>query len=136
MSGLSSANDGKAFKVILDALNHAGRFGYNITAHLYKFEEYGIPQARHRYIMIGIRGDLGLTFKVPKPSGILKSCSEALANIPPTAANQERTSQSKTVTQRLALIPEGMNVWQAEEAGLLPPELCLNVKGARHFPST
>lgn len=24
-----------------------------------------------------------------------------------------------------------MNVWQAEEAGLLPPELCLNVKGAR-----
>ena len=59
--------------------------------------------------MIGIRGDLGLTFKVPKPSGILKSCSEALANIPPTAANQERTSQSKTVTQRLALIPEGMN---------------------------
>ncbi len=131
VSGLSSANDGKAFKVILDALNHAGRFGYNITAHLYKFEEYGIPQARHRYIMIGIRGDLGLTFKVPKPSGILKSCSEALANIPPTAANQERTSQSKTVTQRLALIPEGMNVWQAEEAGLLPPELCLNVKGAR-----
>ena len=66
MSGLSSANDGKAFKVILDALNHAGKFGYNITAHLYKFEEYGIPQARHRYIMIGIRGDLGLTFKVPK----------------------------------------------------------------------
>lgn len=131
VSGLSSANDGKAFNVILNALNHAGLYGYTITAHLYKFEEYGIPQARHRYIMIGIRGDLGLTFKVPKPSGIMKSCSEALANIPATATNQESTRQSKTVQDRLALIPEGMNVWQAEEAGLLPPELCLNVKGAR-----
>lgn len=131
VSGLSSANDGNAFKRIIHDLNHAGKFGYTITANLYKFEEYGVPQARHRYILIGIRGDLDLTFKVPKPSGKQKSCAEALANIPATAANQERTSQSKTVEQRLALIPEGMNVWQAEEAGLLPPELRLNVKGAR-----
>ena len=131
VSGLSSANDGKAFKVIMDALNHAGKYGYTITANLYKFEEYGVPQARHRYILIGIRGDLGLEFKVPKPSGKIKSCAEALANIPANAANQEMTAQSKTVKARLDLIPEGMNVWQAEEAGLLPPELCLNVKGAR-----
>lgn len=131
VSGLSSANDGKAFKVIMNALNHAGKFGYTVTAHLYKFEDYGVPQARHRYILIGIRGDLGLTFNVPKPSGVIKTCAEALADIPPTASNQEKTAQSKTVAQRLSLIPEGMNVWQAEEAGLLPPELCLNVKGAR-----
>lgn len=131
VSGLKSANEGKAFKVILNALNHAGKFGYTITTHLYKFEEYGIPQARHRYIMIGIRGDLGIKFAVPKPSGIMKTCAEALKDIPLTATNQERTIQSKTVSARLALIPEGMNVWQAEEAGLLPKELCLNVKGAR-----
>lgn len=131
VSGLKSANEGKAFKVILNALNHAGKFGYTITTHLYKFEEYGIPQARHRYIMIGIRGDLGIKFAVPKPSGIMKTCAEALKDIPLTATNQERTIQSKIVSARLALIPEGMNVWQAEEAGLLPKELCLNVKGAR-----
>ena len=131
VSGLSSANEGNAFKVIMNALNNAGKYGYTVTAHLYKFEEYGIPQARHRYILIGIRGDLGLTFKVPKPSGVIKTCAEALANIPATAANQEATKQSKVVQERLALIPEGMNVWQAEEAGFLPPELRLNVKGAR-----
>ena len=131
VSGLSSANDGKAFKVIMNALNHAGKYGYTVTANLYRFEEYGVPQARHRYILIGIRGDLGLEFKVPKPSGVIRTCEQALANIPATAANQERTDQSKTVKARLDLIPEGMNVWQAEEAGLLPPELCLNVKGAR-----
>ena len=131
VTGLSSANHGRAFGIIMEALNHAGMHGYTITANLYKFEEYGVPQTRHRYILIGIRGDLGLEFRVPRPSGIIKTCAEALAGIPADAANQERTTQSATVKARLDRIPEGMNVWQAEEAGLLPPELRLNVKGAR-----
>lgn len=131
VSGLSSANEGKAFKKILKALNTAGKYGYTITAHLYKFEEYGIPQARHRYILIGIRGDLGQVFSVPKPSGVVKTCKEALEGIPKDASNQEATKQSKVVQERLSLIPEGKNIWQAEEAGLLPDYLKLNVKGAR-----
>ncbi len=131
VSGLSSANAGKAFKVILAALNNAGLYGYTITANLYKFEDYGVPQARHRYILIGMRGDLGLEFKVPKPSGRWKSCREALEGIPPSAANQEQTRQSRIVAERLSYIREGENVWQAEEAGRLPDHLKLNVKGAR-----
>lgn len=131
VSGLRSANEGKAFRAILNALNHAGRFGYNITAHLYRFEDYGVPQARHRYILIGIRGDLGLTFKVPKPSGVMKTCAEALFNIPVSATNQEPTMLSHIVTRRLSFIREGENVWQAEKSGRLPEHLRLNVKGAR-----
>lgn len=131
VSGLSSANEGNAFQKILRALNHAGKFGYTITAHLYKFEDYGVPQARHRYILIGIRGDLAKTFRVPAPAGVVRTCREALEGIPAWAANQEATKQSAVVAKRLALIPEGWNVWQAEEAGLLPDELKLNVKGAR-----
>ena len=52
VGGLKNANDGKAFTKILAELRGAG---YNITPHLYKFEEYGIPQARHRIIIVGIR---------------------------------------------------------------------------------
>lgn len=129
VSGLSSANEGRAFKKILTALNHAGKYGYTITAHLYKFEEYGVPQARHRYILIGIRGDLGIKFSVPKPSGIMKTCKEALQNIPPDVSNQESTKQSATVIERLSYIKEGENVWQAESR--MPASLRLNVKGAR-----
>ena len=131
VSGLSSANDGKAFKMILAALNNAGVHGYNITANLYRFEEYGVPQARHRYILIGIRGDLGLIFRVPKPSGSLKTCREALEGIPADAPNQEPTRMGRQVIERLSYIREGENVWQAEESGRLPANLCLNVKGAR-----
>ena len=45
VSGLKSANSGKAFSKILQDLKDAG---YVVTPHLYKFEEYGVPQARHR----------------------------------------------------------------------------------------
>lgn len=131
VSGLGSANEGRAFKQILKALNNAGAYGYSITANLYRFEEYGVPQARHRYILIGIRGDLGLKFRVPKPSGVLKTCREALEGIPADAANQEPTRQTSTVIARLSCIREGENVWQAEESGRLPDHLKLNVKGAR-----
>lgn len=131
VSGLSSANDGKAFRLILSALNNAGVHGNNITANLHKVEDYGIPQARHRYILIGIRGDLGLTFRVPKPSGIMKTCREALENIPADAANQEPTRMSRQLIERLSYIPEGQNVWQAEESGRQPERLRLNVKSAR-----
>lgn len=131
VSGLRSANDGRAFKQILKALNYAGEFGYSITANLYRFEDYGVPQARHRYILIGIRGDLGLRFNVPKPSGRLKTCREALEGIPAGAANQEATRQTKLVIERLSFIREGENVWQAEKSGRLPDYLRLNVKRAR-----
>ena len=131
VSGLRSANDGEAFRNILNALCNAGRFGYTVTAHLYKFEEYGIPQIRHRYILVGIRGDLGKSFDVPAPSYKTTTCSEALANIPESASNQEPVKISPVVMERLCYIRPGMNIWQAQNNGELPERLQLNVKNTR-----
>lgn len=54
VGGLSSANEGTAFKKILNDLQSAG---YKIYPHLYKFEEYGVPQPRHRIVIVGIQND-------------------------------------------------------------------------------
>ncbi len=64
VGGLRNSNDGKAFKKILMELSK----NYDVVPHLYKFEKYGVPQARHRIIIIGTRRDLGLRFKVPSPA--------------------------------------------------------------------
>lgn len=126
VSGLTSSNDGQAFKAILSDLISAG---YNLTAHLYKFEQYAVPQARHRIIIVGIRNDLGLTFHVPKAENITNSCRIAIENppLPVDAPNHEFTSQSRTVIERLKHIKPGENAWTAN----LPEHLCLNVKGAK-----
>ena len=129
VGGLRNANDGKAFTKILTELRNAG---YTITPHLYKFEEYGIPQARHRIIIVGIRNDINVTYHVPSPepySEINNTCRNAIENppIPADAPNNEAIRQSPTVVERLRHILPGQNAFTAD----LPPELQLNIRGAR-----
>lgn len=131
VSGLSNANSGQAFVRILSDLENAGRHGYELTTNLYKFEQYGVPQRRHRIIVIGIRRDLNLRFEVPAPTtkDAMLAVRTALTEppIPPDAPNTELTRQSKIVVERLRHIPPGENAWYDG----LPARLRLNVKGAR-----
>jgi len=128
--GLKSANNGEAFKTILKDLKNAGK-GYFLTNHLYKFEEYGVPQQRHRIVIVGIRKDLNLKFAVPAPitPRDFVTAKDALENppIPKEAPNNEKTRQSQTVVERLKHIPPGENAWYKK----LPKHLRLNVKNAR-----
>ncbi len=130
VSGLQSANNGQAFKQILNDLENAGD-GYELTAHLYKFEEYGVPQQRHRIVMVGIRKDLGLKFKVPAPTTKHNHIGAQFVienpRIPDGAPNHELTKQSAGVIERLKYIPAGENAWYEG----IPEHLRLNVKGAR-----
>ena len=122
VSGLSSSGDD--LKVILSAME---RSGYTIFRQNYHFEDYGVPQARRRIIIVGFRKDLGVTdFQHPKPTTPDKpiSCREALRNIPKNATNNEHTKQSETVTERLKHIKPGENVFTAD----LPKHLKLNLK--------
>ena len=128
VGGLKSADRGRALLQILHEFTEAG---YTTTSHLYKFEDYGIPQARHRIIIVGIRNDFDISFLVPSPVPYADadcSCRTALEvpPIPPDAPNNERTRQSPMVVRRLSYIKPGQNVFTAD----LPEELRLKVKGA------
>lgn len=127
VGGLSSANRGEAMKQIISELSRAGN-GYNITAHLYKAEEYGIPQSRHRIIIVGIDKRLKKVFKVPSPTHLKNyvAVSTVLENIPEGIANHEFKKQSRLVTERLQLIKPGENVWNAK----LPDHLQIHIKSA------
>ena len=129
VGGLKSANDGKAFQKIQKDLKNAG---YRIYPNLYKFEEYGVPQARHRVIIVGIREDLPYEFKIPSPKlyeNIDVTCKNAIENPPieKEAYNNELTKQSEIVVKRLKYIKPGENAFTAD----LPEELQLKVKGAK-----
>ena len=123
VGGLKSANQGKAFEKILSDMRDAG---YRVYPNLYKFEEYGIPQARHRIIIIGIRADLPYEFKIPAPNGILRTCRQAIEAppIPENAFNNEPTNQSEKVVRRLNYIGPGQNIWDVD----LPDDLKINTR--------
>ena len=129
VGGLRSANEGNAFQVILRDMQDAG---YRVYPNLYKFEEYGVPQARHRVIIVGIREDLPYEFRIPSTNLYREcdvTCRNAIENppIPQDALNNEKTAQSAKVIERLRHIKPGQNAFTAD----LPEELQLNVKGAK-----
>ena len=129
VGGLRSANEGNAFQVILKDMQDAG---YRVYPNLYKFEEYGVPQARHRVIIVGIREDLPYEFRIPSTNLYREcdvTCRNAIENppIPRDALNNEKTAQSAKVVERLRHIKPGQNAFTAD----LPEELQLNVKGAK-----
>lgn len=127
--GLKSDNEGKTLPKILKEFAKSGEEGYRIYPHLYKFEEYGIPQMRHRIIIVGIRKDLTYTYKVPSPDGYtIQTCREAIENPPisDNALNNEKPHMFQRVIDRLSYIKPGQNAFNAN----IPEELQLHVKGA------
>lgn len=131
VGGLTTRNQNAAFNQILRELENAGK-GYNLTVHLYKAEEYGIPQLRHRVIIVGIQKEKNKKFKVPAPlvsKSEFKTCREAIEipPIPENASNNDLTRQSEIVKKRLSFIKPGENAWTAD----IPKEYQLNVKKAK-----
>lgn len=159
VSGLRRANEGRALGRILSALRDPGAealqdavFGkryrgelervdagleYEIVAHLYRFEEYRVPQRRHRVLIVGVRKDLAeqlpRPFMVPRPPtrhrGMQQTASEALEMIPipDNAPNHQLTRHPQHVVDRLAAIPPGGNAFNTEFKN---DSLRLNVRGA------
>ena len=129
VGGIRSANEGNAFEKILADMREVG---YRVYPNLYKFEKYGVPQARHRVIIVGIRNDLPYEFEVPSNAlyaGMDVSCANAIENPPiaTDAPNNELTRQSPTVVARLMHIQPGQNAFNAD----LPEDLQLHVRGAK-----
>ena len=128
------------FKKIITDLASCSPYGYRVYADKFRFEEYGIPQTRHRQILVGYRGDFfdknNIQYEKPLTCSRLITCKEALEiGVPETkqnsrslkkAKNQEHTKHSSKVLKRLANTKEGQNVWQISDEFGLP-----NVKSAR-----
>jgi DNA (cytosine-5)-methyltransferase 1 len=128
VSGIHYSDSGTAFKKILSELKKAGKYGYLLTVHLYKFEEYGIPQYRHRYIIVGTRKDLDVAFRVPASThGDKSRCSyisaeKALSNIPSDSFNHDSAKQNSRVIMRLKYIPPWNNAWFLDDLLDLSPK--------------
>ncbi len=118
---------GRGGSEIMQTFANAGP-GYRLSVHLYRFEDYGVPQRRWRVIGVGIRSDLNLTFRPPaathlKPVG----ARTALRGVERVTANNALPRHGEKVTRLLESIPPGENCWFDG----VPEELRLNVPNVR-----
>lgn len=140
VSGLLHANNYGAFTQILTELQcpdlASENKNYVITPHLYKFEEYGVPQTRHRILIVGIRADVNdaLTqpFEPPAPTHLGNYVTAEMAfepvNYPRPLPNNMIPRINDTVFKRLQVMKHGQNIWDINDT--LPQELRLKATGA------
>lgn len=134
VSGLRGANEGEAFKQILEHLQEpVAGLRYRLVPHLYSFDEYGVPQRRQRIVIVGIRDDLDTEFRVPSPeiyAGDDVSAGTALtvpridANVP----NHEFTRQSQDVIDRLSYLLPGEHAFSPRALEFMPKRLQINTR--------
>lgn len=83
VKGLLSMEGGEVYKQIMLEFEYAGKFGYEVRSKVLKASEYGVPQARERVIIIGIRKDLNEIPEFPaKNDENPVSVNEAISDLP------------------------------------------------------
>ena len=106
--GILQNGDGRS---IMRVFANAGP-SYRVAVHLYRFEEYGVPQRRHRVVGVGIREDLNLSYRPPVATHREPvSSKQALDGVEAVPDNNEHTRHPVQTIERLRHIPEGQNVW-------------------------
>ena len=110
--GLLSANGGKAYeKIIRDFTS----IGYTLYPNVYNFADYGVPQVRHRLIIVGINNKINNQFTIPlathgKNAKLQHvSVRKALQHINNVKPNSERINIADKTRKMLDIIPPGGN---------------------------
>ena len=74
---------GKRGKTILQQLmDELEEIGYYVHIKLLDAQDYGVPQRRKRYILIGERKDIGMAYGYPEPTGIRKTVRDTIGSLP------------------------------------------------------
>ncbi|MBM76548.1 MAG: DNA (cytosine-5-)-methyltransferase [Proteobacteria bacterium] len=112
VKGILTANKKQAIQKIIKDFSETGEHGYNTTAHLVNFAEYGVAQLRERVLIIGVRKDLNTLFNIPKPlrkSDNYLSSKEALKGVERVKNNNRHQNIKPKTIEKLKLIPPGGN---------------------------
>ena len=108
---------GKRGKTILDQLiENVENIGYKVYIRLLDAQEYGVPQRRKRYIIVGERNDMHSNYHYPKTTDTRKTVRNTIGMLPvppadgtdyPSIPWHRRDKLSKLNLQRINALTEG-----------------------------
>jgi len=118
--GLITHDEGRTLQSMIDVFEE---IGYRVTWNVLKATDYGVAQKRERIVIIGIRNDIDLEFKDPRPFGYTPTLRYALREVPdsPGSVYPERKRRI------LDLVPPG-GCWID-----LPEEVAKEYMGKSYF---
>lgn len=94
-------------EVIVEDLSTMNGVGYNVTYQLVNAADYGVPQNRQRVLFVGVRKDLGITFKFPQKQDKSKLTLRHVLDVPQEIPNNVDWPFSPQALDMVKFIPEG-----------------------------
>lgn len=114
--GLTTMDHGRTLQTMIDVFEN---FGYHTTYKVLNAWDYGVAEKRQRMILIGIRNDLNIKYKFPKPHTYKPVLRDVLQNVPDSPG----IKYSKRKYDVLKLVPAG-GYWRD-----LPEEIAKDYMG-------
>lgn len=107
-----------------------------------KAENYGIPQARHRVILLGVRNDIGVRPGKLVPQNQICTTGKHLADLPPLRSGLSKGKDSpenwhKAIVAAAEKVSSGLSKWGREEdmlSDIIYKAAKLNSRGDRFIP--
>ncbi|MBQ4150699.1 MAG: DNA (cytosine-5-)-methyltransferase [Clostridia bacterium] len=94
-------------EVIVEDLSNMNGIGYSVVYQLVNAADYGVPQNRQRVLFVGVRKDLGVTFKFPDKQGKERLTLRHVLDVPQDVENNVDWPFSPQALDMIEYIPEG-----------------------------
>lgn len=120
VKGLISHDNGKTLQTMVDIYED---LGYTVTTHMIRAIDYNVAQKRERVIIVGVRNDIDIQYRLPKPSKHKLVLRDVLKNVPPSAGEKYPEKKRKVLEQ----VPAG-GYWRD-----LPEEVAREYMGKSFF---
>ena len=118
--GLLTHDHGRTLQTMVDIYE---AMGYRVETHLVRAVDYGVAQKRERLLIVGIRGDIGVKYCLPKVYERKLVLRDVLQDVPPSEGERYPLKKEKV----LRLVPPG-GYWRD-----LPDEVAREYMGKSYF---
>ncbi len=113
VKGLLSANEGKAFPMIIKEFENAG---YHVHHKLLNASEFGVPQKRERVFIVGFREfDDYFNFRFPQPNTLIGSKVKLKQVLDKDANKEEKWFFSQRAVDGMMRVREKMNKGRVQD---------------------
>ncbi|MFV0518384.1 MAG: DNA (cytosine-5-)-methyltransferase [Aminipila sp.] len=120
VKGLTTHDNGKTLKTMIDIYEN---MGYKVTWNILKANDYGVAQKRERVVIIGVRNDINIQYRLPKEYEYKPVLRDALKDVPESIGERYPEKKRKV----LELVPAG-GYWRD-----LPEEIAKEYMGKSYF---
>ncbi len=120
VKGLTTHENGQTLQTMIDIYED---LGYTVTTNIVRAVDYNVAQKRERVIIVGVRNDIDITYRLPRPFDYKPVLRDVLKDVPPSIGEKYPEKKRKVLEK----VPAG-GYWRD-----LPEEIAKEYMGKSYY---